>query len=1139
MQFNRIRFGVLFFLFTYMLSFPADAQVNSVEFGRNRVQYKKFKWKFYQSENFNTYFNQGGLELGKYITQVAEYELPAIENTVEYSLQRKVNIIVYNSYNDYKQSNVGLNTELPIAGGVTKLVNNKMILYFDGNHNNLRRQIREGLARILVDNILFGDDIGEFASNQALLDLPEWLVDGYVSYVAENWSTEKDDQLKSVLLSGNYTRFYQFAFEKPQLAGHAFWYYVGEKYKKENVTYFLYLARIYKNLNTASQRITKKKFKELLAEFMQVMEERYQKDIRQRRNAPKGQLTIVEETTKGRDYFRFAANPNPRNNDYAMVEYKNGLYKVKLIENFSDTKLLLKFGVRTYEGDINPNYPILAWDVKGTKVLVIYPSEGKINMFVYDVVARIKRFKQEITGFDQINSANFMLNANTLVLSAVKNGKTDIFVYNIENDKAEQITNDVYDDLDPVLVSFPNRVGIIFSSNRPGGSDAASADTALPSNNRFNIFLVDYLNKNFRQITQLSNLKFGNARSPMPYNVNHFTFISDESGIGNRWAGFFATERTGLDTLYFVGDEMLRNPTVKELDSTLSAWQRQEPDSISYFQVYKDSTYTFPITNYESSLLETRIAGDKGQVTEVRREGDYKFVYKLKVDSVLLRKRTVNARPTEYMRKLMQQARAQQTATVIQKDTTTQKKDVFQSEFEDEKPAEQPQQQQQPAVSNVPEVLQRYPVLKNSKLYNYRLKFSADNIVSGITNNILVTRYQPYGGGSGPIQLNNNDINWTFRVGVADIMEDVKIFGGIRFGTSLSDKDAFISFMNYRRRIDWGFTYYRSNVRNFPLMLNNGLDKRNLYLNNFITSIYQANVAYPLNEVKAIRMNFAIREDRAVFRPYTYDGSLAPEALNEPDYITRYAVSHIEYVHDNTLNPALNIWTGLRYKIYFDYNVPVSQGVSKANTFNIGADARHYLKIYRNFIWATRLAADMSWGDKKIIYYLGGADGWFNPKFYGENTPAPDQDYAFQSLAVNLRGFNQNIANGNNAVVINSELRFPVFTTLFNKPVNNAFLRNFQLVQFFDLGTAWNGQYNGLSRPSITYRAYNNNGQVDYTNPITLKVVAGGIGPFAGGYGFGARSTLLGYFLKLDAAWQMNGFFRGKPIFYFAMGLDF
>ena len=150
---------------------------------------------------------------------------------------------------------------------------------------------------------------------------------------------------------------------------------------------------------------------------------------------------------------------------------------------------------------------------------------------------------------------------------------------------------------------------------------------------------------------------------------------------------------------------------------------------------------------------------------------------------------------------------------------------------------------------------------------------------------------------------------------------------------------------------------------------------------------------------------------------------------------------------------------------------------------------------------------------------------YFNPA----NRPAPDNDYAYQALAVNMRGFLQNVANGNNAFVINSEVRVPVFSSLFNKPINNAFLRNFQIVQFVDLGTAWNGKFDKFERPFVGYTS----------PPVTVKVKAGGVGPFAGGYGFGARSTLLGYFLRFDAAWEMNGVFRGKPQFYFAMGLDF
>jgi hypothetical protein len=60
---------------------------------------------------------------------------------------------------------------------------------------------------------------------------------------------------------------------------------------------------------------------------------------------------------------------------------------------------------------------------------------------------------------------------------------------------------------------------------------------------------------------------------------------------------------------------------------------------------------------------------------------------------------------------------------------------------------------------------------------------------------------------------------------------------------------------------------------------------------------------------------------------------------------------------------------------------------------------------------------------------------------------------------------------------------------------------------------------------------------IDGTIQVTTR--PGGIGPFVGGYGFGARSILLGYFMRLDAAWEMNAFFKGKPIMYFGIGVDF
>ena len=1138
MQNKRLRTEFIFGISLLLLPIFLSAQVNTVDFGKNRVQFKKFDWKFYQSPNFNVYYNEGGLELAKFAVQLAEEELDSIEADIDYSLQRRATLVLYNNYDDYKSSNIGLGIDWQNAGGLTKLVNNKVPLYFDGNHNTFRLKIREGIAQILTNNILFGDNIGEFASNQALLDLPQWLTDGYVEYIAENWSIEKDDALKNIILSGDYNNFYQFAFDKPLLAGNAFWYYIARKYKPQNVTYFLYLARLYKSLNTASERICKKKFKYVLQDFMNEEQERYVADIKQRRNAPRGKLSVVEDVTKS-DFYHFAANPNAKNNSYAVVQFTKGKYKVKYYDNLYEEKTLLDYGVRTIAGDMNPNMPILAWDGKGSRLLCIYTKEGKTYMFVYDVIANIKRFTQEVEGFDQILDAGFIFNANTLLFSAVKNGHSDIYTYRIDNGNIKQITNDVYDDLDPTFVSFPDRLGIIFASNRPG-INPPKGDTVLPSRNHFNIFLADINNNSeFRQITQLTNMKYGDARYPMQYNQNHYTFVSNENGINNRWAGFFTTQPEGIDTLYYIGEDVLRNPEPKEMDSTLNAWQRSEPDSMSYFKVYADSTYTFPITNYQSSLLETRVAGNNDQVSEVRREGDYKFLYKLRVDSATLRKRNVNARPTDYVRRMITAEKLESGKSIqVQQEQQPENKSQFQNEFEDSANTDTAHAVVMPEETGVP---QPVDYISKSSLYDYKLKFEADYVLAGFTNNILVNRYQPFGGYAqqGPIRLNNSDaLSFTFRVGVSDIMEDVKLIGGYRLGTSLTDKDVFVTFQNYRKRVDWGLTYYRSNVTNLPGFFSgtdsSGAVNLGFVDNEVITNLYQANFAYPFDEVKSLRMTIGLRKDIGVLRPlYGY-----PQLLKIKDSVSSTLMGRIEYVYDNSINPADNIWNGLRWKIYAEYFIPgKSTSLASKNITNIGFDARNYVKIYRNFIWALRGAGDFSFGDSRLIYYLGGEDGWLVPKFNEINTADTKVPYAFQTLALNLRGFDQNAANGSNNLVINSEFRLPVFTTFFSSPINNAFLRNFQVIQFFDLGTAWSGSLRNIKRPSIVYRGPDdpNTGP----SPLTVKVRAGGIGPLAGGYGFGVRSTLLGYFLRGDIGWQMRGIFRGPAIFYFSLGFDF
>jgi hypothetical protein len=702
----------------------------------------------------------------------------------------------------------------------------------------------------------------------------------------------------------------------------------------------------------------------------------------------------------------------------------------------------------------------------------------------------------------------------------------------------------VYDDLDPSFVAFPNKTGILYSSNRPS-AQAGTSDDSLPGKH-FNIYLIDNWNKSeFKQISKLSDLRYGNARHPSQYNQSHFTFTSDENGVNNRYAGFFRTERAGLDTLVFIGDEVLRNPPQKDIDSLLKEWKKTDIDSLGFVSFTNDSSYVFPLTNYQSSLLETRTAGDNQQVSEVVKLGDIKLLYRLRVDENTLKRRNITARPTEYIKKVIEEEKkaAFKTTTYQPKTDTLNKKqnDFFNSGFNEEKTDSNKLGQ---VVTS--EVIKKEPVLKKAKVYEYRPpKFFNDYLVSGLNNNVLVTRLQPYGGPpQSPIQLSNGDfLNGLIRLGISDLFEDWKIAGGFRITTDLNNKEYIFSTQYLKKRIDYGITYYRNTLK--VIQVFNG-GSASGYLSKEFSNLYQGTVTYPFNKIQSLRLNVAARRDKYVVLTDNSD----PNTLTIPDRKITTLLGHLEFIHDDAISPATNIWNGLRGKIYFDVNEELRNTfgttVNKNHpvTFNAGFDVRHYLPIYRNVIWAVRAAGDFSWGKQKIIYYLGGVDNWLmfgkNQKIDKNgnvsyrflnpaNIPDPNANYSFQSLAVNLRGFLQNTANGNNAMVINSEIRAPVFSSFFNKPINNAFLRNLQVVQFIDLGTAWNGKYNKIARPTVNYNA----------PPVSVKIKAGGIGPFAGGYGFGARSTLFGYFLRFDAAWQMNRFFGGRPKYYFAMGLDF
>ncbi len=271
-------------------------------------------------------------------------------------------------------------------------------------------------------------------------------------------------------------------------------------------------------------------------------------------------------------------------------------------------------------------------------------------------------------------------------------------------------------------------------------------------------------------------------------------------------------------------------------------------------------------------------------------------------------------------------------------------------------------------------------------------------------------------------------------------------------------------------------------------------------------------------------------------------------ALQEPPAQQQRIGGRLEYVFDNTLDLSENLRQGTRYKIYADFyksfnlnlsgNEGVETGFEPGFLGIIGADIRHYERLDKHSILALRLAGATNFGDQQILYYLGGADNSLLRGFNsGIPTPTPvNGNFVFQDLANPLRGFDINSRNGSTYVLANAELRVPAFRYVFNR-INSSLIRNFQLVGFFDIGTAWIGSSPFSNDNPVNITTYPDVGTPN-PGPVSVTVTRFRE-PIIYGYGVGARTSIFGYFIRVDYAWGVETATTNPAKWHLSLGYDF
>jgi hypothetical protein len=164
---------------------------NSV-FGKNKVQYKNFQWQYIQTDHFDIYFSQDGYSIAQFTAHASEEAYASIKKLFKYEINNRVSIIVYNSHNEFQQTNVISEYLEEGIGGVTELFKNRVVVPFEGNYAQFRHVIHHELVHAVLNDMFYGGTIQSLLSSRAPVQLPMWMNEGIAEYAALKWDNNSD-----------------------------------------------------------------------------------------------------------------------------------------------------------------------------------------------------------------------------------------------------------------------------------------------------------------------------------------------------------------------------------------------------------------------------------------------------------------------------------------------------------------------------------------------------------------------------------------------------------------------------------------------------------------------------------------------------------------------------------------------------------------------------------------------------------------------------------------------------------------------------------------------------------------------------------------------------------------------------------
>ncbi|MBI1305527.1 MAG: hypothetical protein GC181_02805 [Bacteroidetes bacterium] len=568
-------------------------------------------WLELETDHFHFFHEEGSGKMIQSIVPDCILALQKIEGKIGYRLSGRLDIYVHRSNSEmtanYATEDFDKNKDL---GGFTAINLNNIHVYFNGSTSNLINQIRDGVAENLILEMIYGGTVQERIKYATLLHLPLWFVKGLSTYLSREWDAEADNILRDGINNDLFRNFNSLNPERQKLVGRSMWHYLEVTEGPTTIQRILYLVRLTRKVETALVFVTRRTSKQIFDDWHKTVSALYATELKRR--LPTDPEPIAFPLYESR---LMSCTISDDGNKVACSFYQDGKFKV-VVFNINTGEIQEIYSRYFLYNGFEPDEHsiVLCWE--DNNLLWVVLNDVQPRLLKYESTGEL--ISEDDLPFDCIHSFDYSPINKELIFSGIKNGQSDLFLYNPSTLKLNQLSNDIADDVYPNFDRFGN---IYFSRSIRNPED----EFALPTFDIFHLILNGYevLSK-----VNISETPGFNEILPFKLTSEMISFISDRNGIYNAYAYNSASEIFALSdyqsgillqsvnkTRSHVAELMLRSGVIQlyvsEIGPNAGVGSTLHPTSTLAVKEYIEEHREEPVDSIEPFIFNDTVSSEK------------------------------------------------------------------------------------------------------------------------------------------------------------------------------------------------------------------------------------------------------------------------------------------------------------------------------------------------------------------------------------------------------------------------------------------------------------------------------------------------------------------------------------------------